>query len=267
MKNYLILILIAAEVLGITYLDYLVRNTFFSLDVLYCLPVIQAARLGAIHAMRRSDSQHPTFVAIAVALAWSLAEVAIIWPEFPWQALAMNLFTRSVTFTVIGRVVTKLWKEREFAFKDSLTQLANRYDFFDRFEIEQERSERSGSPYSLLYIDVDNFKALNDERGHQTGDAALQALASVLRENSRRVDIVSRFGGDEFVMVFPDTDEPTCLELVKRIQHAADTAFRRRGWPISLSVGHVTETGYRLNANDILREADMRMYTHKKGKQ
>ncbi|MHB1115459.1 GGDEF domain-containing protein [Sideroxydans sp.] len=265
-KKYLILILIAAEVLLITVLDYLVRETFFSLEVLYCLPVIQGARLGAIQAMRRTDSYYPTIVAIAVALVWSSAELLIAWPDFPWQAFLLNMFTRSVTFTVIGRVVTKLWKEREYAYKDSLTQLATRYDFFNRFEVEQARSERSGSPYSVLYIDIDHFKRLNDKRGHQAGDAALQTLANILRENSRVVDIVARFGGDEFVLVFPDTDESACVELVKRIQHAANIEFRKRGWQISLSVGHLTETGSRLNMNDILHEADVKMYADKNGK-
>lgn len=265
-KNYLILILIAAEVLLITFLNYLMRDTFFSLEVLYCLPVIQAARLGSIRAMRRSDSHNPTIAAVAVALVWSVAEALVIWPEFPWQAFVLNMFTRSVTFTVIGRVLNKLWKERGGTLKDPLTQLASRFDFFERFEIEQERSERSCSPYSLLYIDVDHFKSFNDERGHQTGDAALQALASILRENSRRIDIVGRIGGDEFVLAYPDTDESTCIKLVERIQQAADKAFRRRGWPITLSVVHLTQTGIRLNANEVLREVEMKMSAYKEAK-
>lgn len=258
-KNNLIAILIAAEVLAISYVDYLASATFFSMEVLYCLPVIQAARLGTIRAMRRSDSHNPTIAAIAVALVWSTAEVIVIWPEFPWLAFALNVFTRSVTFTVIGRVVNKLWKERGSVAKDPLTQLSSRFDFFDRFEIERERSERSCSPYSLLYIDVDHFKAFNEERGRQTGDAALQALADILRENSRRIDIAGRLGEDDFVLAYPDTDEPTCIKLVERIRQDADKAFRRRGWQISLSIGHITDTGIRLNANEAVREAEMKM--------
>lgn len=265
-KNNLIVILIAAEVLAITYLDYLMRTTFFSLEVLYCLPVIQAAQLGTLRAMRHSDSHNPTIAAIAVALIWSTAEAIVIWPEFPWQAFAMNIFTRSVTFTVIGRVVNKLWKERGRVDKDPLTQLDSRFDFFERFEVEIERSERSGSPYSLVYIDVDHFKSFNEERGRQTGDAALQVIADILRENSRRIDIATRLGGDEFVLVYPDTDESTCIELVERIRQDADKAFRRRGWPVSLSVGHITETGIRLNRNEALHEAEMKMNSDRKAK-
>ena len=258
-KSYLILMLIAAEVLLITYLDYSMRDTFYSLEVLYCLPVIQAARLEALSSKRRSDTANPVIAAVAVALIWSVAEVLVVWPEYPLLAFVLNLLTRSVTFTVIGRVLNKLWKERGVARKDPLTQLASRFDFFERFEIEQERSERSDSPYSLVYIDIDNFESFIAERGQQNGDGVLQAIADVLRDNSRRIDIVGRLGGGGFVLAFPDTDESTCLMLVERIQHELDKAMRKRGWPISLSLGHVTETGIRLNANQALQAAGMKL--------
>ena len=103
------LFLVVAEILLITFLDYELAETYYSFDVLYCLPVIQAARLGAIQALRRSDTLLPDLVGIFSAIAWSFAEAAITFPIFPLNALALNMFTRSVTFTVIGRVVAKLW--------------------------------------------------------------------------------------------------------------------------------------------------------------
>ena len=266
-KTFWTFFLILAEVLFITYLGYKGGGTYYSLDVLYCLPVIQAAHLGAIQSMRHSDTQIPTVIGIVAAIAWSTAEAAIIWPNFPINAFALNVFTRSVTFIVVGRVVAKLWKEREFARKDVLTNLGNRLEFLDRFEIEQLRSERSGNPYSLLFIDVDKLKMLNDDQGHHVGDEALKMLADILRENSRRIDTVSRFGGDEFVLLFPETDEQSCAVLVGRINLAAEKKFQSQGWPISLSIGRVTETGKKRSADVILREADTKMYAVKKEKQ
>ena len=257
------LFLVIAEVLLITYLDYKVASTFYSFDVLYCLPVIQAARLGALHSMRRTDTQVPTVTAIMSAVAWSLVEAAIIWPDFPMSALAMNMFTRSVTFVVIGRVVATLWKDREFARKDSLTDLGNRVEFFERFEIEQIRSERSGMPYSLLFIDIDKFKTLNDNLGHQVGDKALKTLADILRHNSRRIDTVARFGGDEFVLLLPETDPQSCEVLVERIDMAAASEFTAREWPISLSIGQITETGNKRSVDLILHDVDTKMYSAK----
>jgi len=259
--------LVALEVAIITYLDYGFAGTYYSLDVLYCLPVVQAARLGAIRSMRRSDTQTSTIIGVISAVAWSIAEAAVIWPGFPWDAFAMNIFTRSVTFTVLGRVVTRLWKEREYSRKDTLTNLANRLEFIERFEAEQLRSERSGSPYSLLFIDIDQFKMLNDNHGHHVGDDALKDLAIILRENSRNVDTVARIGGDEFVLLFPETDQYVCGVLVNRIKSASANKFREEGWAISLSIGHVTATGREKSVEEALHEADENMYQMKKAGQ
>jgi diguanylate cyclase (GGDEF)-like protein len=257
-------ILVVAEILLITLFDYKVAATYFSLDVLYCLPVIQAAQIGAIRSMRRSDRQTSTIIGVLSALAWSVAEAAIIWPSFPPVAFALNVFTRSVTFTVLGRVVAKLWKEREYSRKDTLTELANRLEFNERFQAEQLRSERSGNPYSLLFIDINQFKILNDQHGHHVGDKALKAVAEILSENSRSVDTVARIGGDEFVLLFPETDEYICDVLVKRIKSASDNKFEAEDWPISLSIGHTTETGNARSADEILHDADKHMYAMKK---
>ena len=261
---HLTLLLVVAEVLLITFLDYQLAETYYSLDVLYCLPVIQAARLGAIRSLRRSDTALPDLVGIFSAIVWSLAEAVVTFPIFPLDALALNIFTRSVTFTVVGRVVAKLWREREYARKDVLTGLANRLELFERFEIEQLRSERSGSPYSVLFIDIDQFKMLNDNHGHHVGDDALKGLTNILRENSRKVDTVSRIGGDEFVLLFPDTNEQSCEMLVGRIKLASEQEFQSRGWPISLSIGHVTEAGKGRSVDEILRDVDEKMYAIKK---
>lgn len=262
-RIYWVLLLVAAEVLLITFLNYALAETYYSFDVLYCLPVIQAARLGAIRSLRRSDTALPDLVGIISAIAWSLAEAAVTFPIFPLDALALNIFTRSVTFTVIGRVVAKLWREREYARKDVLTESANRLELFERLEIEQLRSERSGNPYSVVFIDIDKFKTLNDTRGHSTGDDALRKLADILRENSRKVDTVSRIGGDEFVLLFPETDEQSCEMLVGRIKMASEREFQNQGWPISLSIGYTTEAGNKRSIDEILRDVDKKMYMMK----
>jgi len=259
--------LVVVEILLITYLDYEAAGTYFSLDVLYCLPVIQAAQIGAIRAMRRSDTQTSTIIGILCATAWSVAEAAVIWPGFPPVAFALNIFTRSVTFTVLGRVVAKLWKEREYSRKDTLTNLANRLEFNERFKAEQLRSERSRNPYSLLFIDIDQFKTLNDQYGHHVGDQALKAVADILRTSSRSVDTVARIGGDEFVLLLPETDEYICDVLLKRIKSASDNKFQAEGWLISLSIGHATETGKARSAEEVLHDADENMYAMKNKKQ
>ena len=267
------IVLIVAEVFVISLLNYAVVSLFptefsryISLDVLFCLPVIEAAHLTSIRANRRYDTNTPVFVGITLALIWSATEVAISWPYFPMIVFALNTFTRSVIFTVIGRVLIKLWREREYARKDMLTGLANRVELLDRMEIEQGHSERSGRRYTVLFIDIDHFKALNDTHGHQVGDEALKMLASILRTSSRKVDVIARLGGDEFVLLLPDTDEQSCEVMIKRIEAATKQAFGEQFWQISISIGKSTKIGKTKDVDWVIRLADENMYETKKAK-
>jgi diguanylate cyclase (GGDEF)-like protein len=271
---YAHIVLIVAEVILISFLNYAVvshsptvYSRYISLDVLFCLPVIEAAHLTSIRAKRRYDSKIPIYVGITLALVWSATEVAISWPNLPFVVFVLNTFTRSVIFTIIGRVLIKLWREREYARKDMLTGLANRVELLERLEIEQMHSERSGRPYSLLFIDIDRFKALNDTNGHLIGDEALKVFAFILRSCSRKVDVAARIGGDEFVLLLIDTDEQICDVMMKRIETSAKQAFEERSWPISVSIGKTTKIGKTKDVDWIIRLADENMYQAKKNKQ
>ncbi len=247
--------LIVLEVLFITVLDYYMASSFYSLDVLYCLPVIQTARLGALQKQRNSDSHTVAIVAVFCALAWSLAEAAVTWPNFPISAFLMNVVTRSVTFTIIGRVLIKIRKDKQYSRKDWLTGLPDRMEFIKWFEVKQDQSERSGHPYSLVMINIDSFRAFNDKHGYQIGDQALVQLADTLRENSRDVDTASRLGSDEFLLLLSDTDAKTCDFLANRLIDAVRSGFQKNGWELSLSCGTVTETGFTRTVDELLRAA------------
>ena len=253
------------EILLITILDYKMAENYYSLDVLYCLPVIQTARFSALQTSRYSDSQKPAVIAILCALAWSLAEAAVTWPHFPMSAFLLNAFTRAVTFTVIGRVITKLWKDKEYSRTDSLTGLGNRAEFIKRFEDTQSQSERSGKPYSLLSINIDHFRLLNDQYGHKIGDEALIILADTLQENSRRIDVASRMGSDEFVLLLLETNEESTEILTARIERVAKKKFNQKGWDISLSSGHVTEIGKNRGIDELLSVANKKMRLNSHG--
>ncbi len=266
-------LLIAGEVFFISFSGYALGHylpielgRYISLDVLYCLPIIQTARLAAIRTTRRYDTQTSTIVGISLAIVWSATEAAITWPDFPITAFGLNTLSRSVVFTVIGRVMIKLWREREYARKDILTGLASRLELLERLQAEQSRSERSGSPYSLLYIDIDQFKKMNDTHGHHVGDEVLIVLAGILRASSRNVDVAARLGGDEFVLLLPDTDRHSCDILIKRIESSAKNAFEERLWPISISIGRTTQIGKTQEMEWVIGLADKDMYEAKRMK-
>ena len=263
---FISLLIIVAEVLFITYLNYVLRGTHISLDVLYCLPIIQAARTKALQAKRKSDSRLPILVGFMAAFAWSLSERWISPEDFPLATMTLNTLTRGITFSVIGRLVSRLWIEREYGHKDFLTDLTNRSEWIEKFEYEQLRSERSGRPYSLLYIDIDRFKQLNDSQGHQIGDKALKKVAYILKKGSRKMDTLARIGGDEFAVLFPETDAQSCDVLLKRIMESAESEFKECGWDISLSIGNITQIGKTKSVLEILDEVDAIMYATKKSK-
>ncbi len=256
-------VLVVTEILLITFWNYKLSGAYYSLDALYCLPIIQAARIGAIRSQRHSDSQIAALVGITSAVVWSVAEAAVVWPNYPLDAFAMNIFTRGVTFTVLGRVLTKLWNERDYLRKDALTGLANRLEFTERFAAERLRSDWSNGPYSLLFIDIDQFKMLICSHGSHVGDEVLKAVSSILRVNSRIVDTVARIGENKFVLLLPETNEYICRVLGMRIKSASDKKFQAKGWFISLSIGHVTVIGSARSFDEILHEANETMCSTK----
>jgi len=108
---------------------------------------------------------------------------------------------------------------------DPLTQIANRRGMMRAFESEQARVERQGSPLAIGLLDVDNFKKLNDQLGHQTGDEALKFLARRVSECLRPVDVVARYGGEEFVVMLPDTPADEGQQVLTRLQRTLSAEF------------------------------------------
>lgn len=103
---------------------------------------------------------------------------------------------------------------------DQLTQVANRRGLLSAFEAERSRQDRQGSPLAVALLDIDNFKRLNDELGHGAGDEALRTLAALVRRTLRPTDHVARFGGEEFVLLLPDTPVPEAQQVLTRLQRA-----------------------------------------------
>ncbi|WP_051278872.1 GGDEF domain-containing protein [Chitinilyticum aquatile] len=112
---------------------------------------------------------------------------------------------------------------------DPLTGLLNRRAFFERAQEEQDRSERRGTPLAAIMLDIDHFKRINDNFGHDIGDQALVGLANLLREQLRSIDLLARLGGEEFVLLFPDTDLVTASRIAERLRVTVSQQVFGRG--------------------------------------
>jgi len=152
----------------------------------------------------------------------------------------------------------------EAAFTDHLTGLANRRRFERQLEREVARMERYGHPFSLLMIDIDNFKDLNDSFGHVAGDDAIRRLSRVLREGTRGIDLAARIGGEEFAVLLVETKKESAFEVAERLRAAIKVLEIPSARYITASFGVAECPGDAQTAADVLKAADVALYEAKR---
>jgi len=154
--------------------------------------------------------------------------------------------------------------ERSQARSDFLTGALNSRAFEQIAAAEIQRSGRYSHPLTLAYIDIDNFKAVNDEFGHSTGDGLLKTIARTISENLRTTDYVARLGGDEFAVLMPETGAEAALMVMARIQALLEEQMREKRWPVTTSIGMVTCLKPPPSTDRLIQMADEQMYACKR---
>jgi diguanylate cyclase (GGDEF)-like protein len=158
---------------------------------------------------------------------------------------------------------------KALANSDGLTGLANRRSFDQALGLEWARAQRTGSPLSLLFVDVDHFKLYNDLHGHQKGDDCLRATAAAMATNLRPADVAARYGGEEFAVLMPDCAHDAALRAGERLREAVNNARLAHGAPqagpyVTLSVGVATEVPIDgMNFDLLVAKADQALYAAK----
>ncbi len=156
-------------------------------------------------------------------------------------------------------------KLRSLATRDPLTGLHNRNYFNEIIMNEVARTKRYGNAFSIVMLDIDNFKWVNDNYGHVFGDKLLRDCAALMTEAVRASDIVVRFGGDEFLVVIPEHDSTMCQEIIDRIRDRIDTwnlSYSSSEYSLAVSAGCANYLPGKEIMN-VLKEADNRMYANK----
>lgn len=151
---------------------------------------------------------------------------------------------------------------------DILTEIANRRYLLERFKQELERAKRTGKPLCCLMLDIDYFKSVNDTYGHLKGDDVLRELSKILKESLRTYDIIGRYGGEEFLIILPDTDPENALKLAERIrlsteESLADNAALPAGRRVTVSIGLTKANAADKDYETIIERADANLYRAK----
>lgn len=228
-----------------------------------------------------SASRWPT-----VAFLFIINSALFIWFSLYGMAPAPDILSidRSVvitfrtllSFMVILTLAIFYWAYDIFAGKserelqmlsmtDSLTQLPNRRYFENAFRQEVARAERSGTPIAIAYMDIDRFKSVNDNYGHNMGDAVIRHVADVVRQNLRAGSTVGRLGGDELVVLMPNANEDDACEAMERVRTAVEsTPCKYAGKQLSATVSiGVAQVDIRAEMTDAYRNADELLYEAK----
>jgi len=182
-----------------------------------------------------------------------------------WNALGIM---RDVTDRIMAeKELVKAYKKMDvLAHTDHLTQLSNRLDMIEKLNYEYTRFERYGIQFSIAIGDLDNFKEINDTYGHQTGDEVLSEIAILLKSNLRKQDIVGRWGGEEFILMYPKTELKGAMLVTEKIRKALEESvfeYDKNKINTTITFGVTTYNG-KMDINECIRIADGALYEGKK---
>jgi len=245
-------------VLALWGIDY-VTGPDFSFVVFYLLPVFLVTWFAG--------KQAGIAISLMSGVAWYVADVltasADAHPAIPYLNLATKLGFFLVVNLTVSSLRVSLEREREMARTDYLTQVANSRYFAEIASREIRRAGRYQHPFTVAYLDIDDFKSVNDRWGHSTGDELLALVAETITNNIRATDSIARLGGDEFALLLPETGYDAASVVMQKVQQSLQSAMGRKGWPVTFSIGVVTFRTPPDSVDGMIRVADAFMYSVK----
>lgn len=253
-----IFVLAVLLLLAVGWVDY-VTGVELRVFPLYFLPLtLVSLRLG-----HRAGLLFAALCALVWLASNRLAGMGESIPHLAFANTAIMLAAFAVVVMLTAAERRSLQRERVLSRTDSLTGLPNARGFHEASSVEIERSARYRHPLTLAFLDLDDFKHVNDRFGHAVGDELLVTVARTLRDASRSSDLVGRLGGDEFAILFPETGCEAAEPALRKLHSQLDEALRRRGWPVTASIGAVSAAAAS-GVEPLLQQADALMYSVKR---
>jgi diguanylate cyclase (GGDEF)-like protein len=173
---------------------------------------------------------------------------------------ANRLFAYLLVAWLISIIRVLYHRENEMARVDYLTHIPNKLGFDEQLKIEIARHRRDRNPFAVAYIDCDNFKSVNDTRGHAAGDRVLKVVAETARANLRVTDVFARLGGDEFAVILPGTGEFAALQAMNKLRKVLATVVEKNHWQVTFSIGVGVFLDAPESTDDVISFSDGIMY-------
>ncbi len=244
-----------AMIIFLGIIDYATGNEI-SITLFYLAPIVLAAWFA--------NRNLGLAMSVLSALSWLIAEYAIGQRYSHPSIYIWNILIRTGFFATVTYLVSELQKSRSeeqtAARTDFVTGAVNARYFNELLQREVDRIRRYPHPITVVFIDVDNFKLVNDLFGHRIGDEVLRSIASELRSQLRKTDIIARLGGDEFVMLLPSARQAEAEVVLAKVRPHLLTVMQQRNWPITFSMGVVTCVTPPQSAEHLVNMADELMY-------
>jgi diguanylate cyclase (GGDEF)-like protein len=201
-------------------------------------------------------------IAFISAAVWLLVDV-LTTAHSDTFAYLWNTIIRLGFFLLPAWMLRSLEQERTHARTDFLTGAINNRYFNDLLEREIERSLRYNHPFTIAFIDMDNFKTINDTFGHMYGDKMLRTLAERMKYHLRKTDVIARVGGDEFAILLPEANENDARTAMSNLFTKIGEEMTAKKWPLTFSIGVLTLSAPTISADKILGIVDKMMYVVK----
>jgi len=239
--------------------DYLSGDEI-DLTIFYFLPIAVVSWLGR----PKLAYFFSTTSAVERVIADSLAGHIYAHSSIPvWNSLVYFITFFSIA-VLVGRQRELLDSEKKFSRTDALTGLANMRHLVEYTTTTFARARRHPFDITAVYIDLDNFKWVNDNLGHSVGNDVLITTANSLQNNVRSIDMVSRIGGDEFVILMPEVTHDQVMDTIERLRARLTVEIEKQQWPVTVSIGVATFSVPPASVDEMISRADELMYEAKR---
>ena len=203
-------------------------------------------------------------VAMLSTLIWIfMEEQARAGTFISWWNSAVRFSFYLITLLMLASLKENLTREKTLARIDFVTGIANSVSFFERAAAEISRCLRNKTPFTIVYVDCDYFKVINDAFGHAQGDKVLRLIAATIQLQVRATDMAARLAGDEFLVLLPETESEIANTIMARVQNALQRHMQENNWPITFSFGIATFLTPAGSIVEMIKKADDLMYLAK----